>query len=365
MELLEFHCDRILTEIKWTGEAEVSDLNLDRFLAASLLQKSIRRGRTRWALVAAKRLYDIDPSRLWRRLIITLFEDIGVLDHTLPWDVLGSWRLSKKTQNDLSWKLISHVVENMCSVAKTQSANNTVHLALYDQQALAATNDLFDWTVEDCRIWLDSGTNSIVHCLRGMWILSGMKMWGMETPQFHPDASMLALGPSIHKLVPYEDLRELLRIGLSAGGSILALAATLIASQAREKDFSTHLTSDYMPPERLITEVPSWIFDQYTKSGKRALKRAATECPNVASVLNALHVSATHRASILGSIHFDLESVAIYRRLTNSYLTGLEQAAHEKGKYFDGDIFSEVTYSIRTDWNIFLQLRTEEVVRLT
>lgn len=56
---------------------EVPNLPIDPHIAASLLQKSIRRGRTDLALKAGRRLFDVQPARLWRRLSVILFEDVG------------------------------------------------------------------------------------------------------------------------------------------------------------------------------------------------------------------------------------------------------------------------------------------------
>lgn len=50
------------------------------WLAMSILQKAIRRGREDMALRAAATLLETAPDRLWRRLGIIAFEDIGVAD---------------------------------------------------------------------------------------------------------------------------------------------------------------------------------------------------------------------------------------------------------------------------------------------
>lgn len=52
----------------------------DRYVLASLLQKSIRRGEHETARRAGHQLLDLDPARLWRRLRVTALEDIGIGD---------------------------------------------------------------------------------------------------------------------------------------------------------------------------------------------------------------------------------------------------------------------------------------------
>ena len=61
------------------GEHE-TPLKCDRWIASSLLQKSIRRSDTQLALRAAFRLSDFDRSYAWRRLLIIAFEDVGAAE---------------------------------------------------------------------------------------------------------------------------------------------------------------------------------------------------------------------------------------------------------------------------------------------
>src|ERR1700722_11487997 len=54
--------------------------DISPWLAMSLMQKAIRRGRAAIALRAAATLLRDSPDRLWRRCGVTAFEDIGVAD---------------------------------------------------------------------------------------------------------------------------------------------------------------------------------------------------------------------------------------------------------------------------------------------
>src|SRR5262245_55169903 len=55
-------------------------LPCDRWIASSLLQKSIRRSEPQLALRAAFRLSAFDRSYTWRRLLVIAFEDVGAGD---------------------------------------------------------------------------------------------------------------------------------------------------------------------------------------------------------------------------------------------------------------------------------------------
>lgn len=61
-------------------------LDISVWLAMSVLQKSIRRGETGHALRAAASLLRDDPDKLWKRLAVAVFEDVGLgsLDLVTP-----------------------------------------------------------------------------------------------------------------------------------------------------------------------------------------------------------------------------------------------------------------------------------------
>jgi hypothetical protein len=56
----------------------VEPLPCDRWLAASALQKAIRRGDALTAQRAARTLYRHDSRSAWRRLLVIAYEDIGI-----------------------------------------------------------------------------------------------------------------------------------------------------------------------------------------------------------------------------------------------------------------------------------------------
>src|SRR6266480_5330621 len=72
--------DRIHEQLDCSVDGDVGPLKCDRWIASSLLQKSIRRGDSELAYRAAFRVQELDRSGIWRRLIIIAFEDVGAGD---------------------------------------------------------------------------------------------------------------------------------------------------------------------------------------------------------------------------------------------------------------------------------------------
>jgi hypothetical protein len=67
-------------------------LTISPWVAMSLMQKAIRRGRKDMALRAAATLLHGSPDRLWRRLGCIAFEDIGIGGLETVALVTAAWR---------------------------------------------------------------------------------------------------------------------------------------------------------------------------------------------------------------------------------------------------------------------------------
>ena len=65
---------------------------IDRWVLASNLQKSIRRGLVTTAVGTATRLLEVDPRYFWRRLLVIAYEDIGYAEIDVCYDLLKTFR---------------------------------------------------------------------------------------------------------------------------------------------------------------------------------------------------------------------------------------------------------------------------------
>ena len=104
-------------------------LNINPWLAMSLMQKAIRRGREGLALQAAATLLSNSPSRLWRRIGITAYEDIGVAD-------FEAVALATATLKGKVWRseiggeraVASYVVRRLCAAIKCRAADDLLYV---------------------------------------------------------------------------------------------------------------------------------------------------------------------------------------------------------------------------------------------
>lgn len=64
----------------------------DRWVLASNLQKSIRRGLAQSAVATATRLLEVDSRYFWRRIVVVAYEDVGLADPALVHELLRTFR---------------------------------------------------------------------------------------------------------------------------------------------------------------------------------------------------------------------------------------------------------------------------------
>jgi hypothetical protein len=115
------------------------------WVAMSLMQKAIRRGRDDLALRAAATLLRDAPDRLWRRSGIVAFEDIGVADLGVVARVvaaLGGKAFHAEIGGE--WAVASTIVSAMARAPKSRAADDLLmiverHPALAEARAIFAT----------------------------------------------------------------------------------------------------------------------------------------------------------------------------------------------------------------------------------
>tara|TARA_R110002049_G_scaffold281350_1_gene460907 strand:+ start:2802 stop:3887 length:1086 start_codon:yes stop_codon:yes gene_type:complete len=327
-------------------------LRIDTHTAASLLQKSIRRGRTDWALKAAHRLFDVQPARLWRRLAVILFEDVGLLDGQLALDVLAA--APRRGATSVSWTVVAYLVRRLCVAPKTQVANNLLHLGLYDLDEAEPMVDFGAWSFDEASGWITDEHHTLVQRAKAVWQLSGVACSGSVIR--HPDADRERAVAILARLTAAPTLEIIAREGLRLTGHVLPLVSVLEAAVSEAPE-QIECASDPMPPEGLIAGIPSWVFDQYTWAGKAALRRARTECPTIAADLEGRAVTADQRFRALADAHFEFESANLAYRAQFPAHTSLWRRVQALGPHRAPDDASALYGAIHGDWEVFQLLR--------
>jgi hypothetical protein len=328
-------------------------LRIDTHTAASLLQKSIRRSQKDWALGAAQRLFDLQPRKLWRRLAVILFEDVGLLDRQLSLDLMAA--APRKGASPVPWSVVAYLVRRLCEVPKTQVANNLLHLSLYDLEE-AATMEEFDFLVvgKACE-WITDERHTLVQRAKAVWQLSGISCSGPII--CHPGADLERVITILARMVTTPTLEVIAREGVRLTGHVLPLVSVMEAAVG-ELPGGIECVSDPTPPERLIAGVPSWVFDQYTWAGKSALRRAASDCPAISADLDTRAVTAGQRFRALADAHFEFESANLARRAQLAGHISFWRRVQALGPYRVPKTATKLYGALSKDWELFQMFRS-------
>lgn len=282
---------------------------LSPWVAMSLLQKAVRRGRSDLALRAAATLLRDAPDRLWRRLGVIAFEDVGL--GSLP--TLGLTVAALKGKRFRlavggDWPVASLIVTELCAARKSRAADELLmaietlpHLGQQRRDFAAMTN---------ARLRLLALTTTDLHhrALALTYIL-GTDKPGHPLPA-HRGEQALAVD-LLDELGVAPTTLAICREGVKKTGEALPL---LVALLALENGLRADPTDDPMPPEVLIGDLPTWALDQFTREGKDALTRLLATNSGVASMAAAL-VPKSERLRFVGRLLFRVEGSLLSNRV--------------------------------------------------
>ena len=311
--ILEHHRTNLTDALRERGNEvpEFAPLRISPWVAMSLMQKAIRRGRTDLALGAAAALLEGSPQRLWRRLCVTAYEDIGVADFgTVALVTAGlagkSWRAGVGGE----WPVASYLVERMCATVKCRAADDLIEVCERHPDFERARLDLtFRPLPELTRLavskaplperalalWYAVGTNR-----RNSGVLRERR----GTPQAAFDA-LCEQGFS-------NEVVEVCREGFRKSGEVLSPFLALLWREAQQTARSVE--PDDLPDEEMIGGVPSWVYDMHVRDGNRAMARfRETDCDTARWIREAK--PERDRPAFLASLLFHAESGLVDRRL--------------------------------------------------
>ena len=286
-------------------------LDINPWLAMSLLQKAIRRGRNDLAQRAAATLLWTSPDRLWRRLGIIAVEDVGLGDLAAVRLVVPAL-VGKRARADLGgeWPVASYLVARLSQAAKCRAADDLVMVATRHPAYVQARLELGHHCRQEL-MGIVAGSCPLVHrAMALMYLLGtdGRHQRHLVRRRGHPQAAFEALGragcsPTLVDLaqVLFQKTREPL--------------APLVALLSRERGWEARVTlDDTIPPEVMIGEVPGWALDMFTREGRAALSRFLRGRTKAGGWISA-NIAPSARLDLLSNLVFYLEGGISKQRL--------------------------------------------------
>lgn len=307
----------------------------DQWIALSLLQKAIRRGDTAQALRAANFLHSFDYRTLWRRLVVIAWEDIGVGNPDLCFTVTaaaGSKRWREAYGGD--WFYAAYLTIAMSQSIKDRSTDDLMEVAQYDIRFADERNSFCDLDFNRLLEIVHDGDEMLPRCIIAAWYCAGTDRYGFEGLRrykgdvdryFHSLSDELCL----------DHVAELCRLGVSRSRTVLPIFVTTFWRYYASSDFLSFVADEEIS-EHMLRGIPRYVFDGFTRAGKRYLKSIPRRHNELSSFLAQISPP-PERDAIVRNMYFRIESSLCDKRL--DWPIGLE--AHKRAGEVGFDLMPE------------------------
>lgn len=365
-DLMSFGRDALVQAISIRQIRQPPPLLTDSYIARSILQKAIRRGLAELALQAAATLLHQDRRVLWRRLLVTALEDLGVGQVDLLTRLLAAqrdpnWRRSVGGE----WAVIAELIVEACEGTRCQAANdlwnvgqNAPELALFKESLCDAhAQDLVD-------ILSSTGISLTDRAVVTLLVLGGE---GSSPIPDHlaPDPELVFssfgfLGPIVG--VYREAFRQ---TGLAlAPLSLCLLSQVQLQPLANGALQSLANWGEELPPVRWIGAVPSFALDQYTRVGLAAVRQYCRTSTAWRRLSKRWEIPWSHQPKAAGELLFRLDGA----RLTNRREWPLGRQTFSRsatlGCFLPEDAVDEASALMRREMPLIEQLRCQSTSHL-
>lgn len=304
----------LLTE-RPKGTNDPQPLDISPWIAMSMLQKALRRGETGHAMRAAATLLRDAPDKLWRRLTVAAFEDIGLgsLDLIAPVLIATSGKgIRQKFGGE--WPVASAIVERMSEARKCRAADDLLMTAIahprYEADRLGLTYRTLSELLE-----VITGDGDIITRAVALFYATGTDRCPVPTMRRRKGNIPYVLDTMLEAGFPHCVL-ELAQRGSTRFREPLPAFLSLLSRDvpARSTGYEPTEKSDHISPTTMIGDVPAWAIDFYTRPGRVAL-RAFLKRDTQTGRWISNHVAPRDRVEFLGGLVFRIEGGLLRRRL--------------------------------------------------
>ena len=266
--------------------ATVEPLDVDQWLAASLLQKSIRRGLPDLAARAAITLWRHRGLRVWHRLAVIAVEDVGIgavdtIGETVRVARAMTRSAGKRSTADPIAALV-RVVRALAVAVKDRSTDYLASVAIHDASLAWFRTECLRLPPAERVAAAVAPDLSLSLQAVAAWTASGFGVDGAVRLDAGDRAgffrALLDVGVPRDLVTSSADAATMTR-------QPICLMLPLVWAAWRREGRSTRVIADPTLDTPSIRDVPAWAFCKFTRAGKAAISRFAVENDEVRAVL--------------------------------------------------------------------------------
>lgn len=283
-------------------------LPCDRYIARSCLQKAIRRGEVILAQRALANLFEHDPAKVWRHLVIICLEDVGVANVDLLAQIIAA-RQDRKWRAQLGgdWQVLAGLVRLMAESAHCQAACDLLLRVMNDPALDQSKANALEAEPGSLAETVCNAAEKIE--LRG---IAAMAMGGcMAEGQLHKDPCGLFDVMAEHG--QFSSVVTACRAAWKVSRNPMAMLLPLIWEEWL-RDGRHCVADDVLPAVQMIGSVPGYALDQFTRTGNTISRAFLRECDELRGVFKAAGVRPADFSSTLGDLIFLSEGGLVRRR---------------------------------------------------
>ena len=330
----------------------LAPLDESPWVAMSLLQKAIRRGRSKLALSAAATLLRDAPERLWRRLGVIACEDVGLGDlDAVGVAIAATGGVRTRAERGGDWPVACAVVDALAHAPKCRAADDLLMVCERHPRSARRREALRGASLTGL-LAIVSGAAGIDERALALWLAlgGGPRHLGLRRPRHETEAAFDRLG----EVWPGASL-EIARLSFRRSGELLG---PLLGLLAREPMDWSRIEGDEFPPEAMIGETPGWAFDLYTREGRAVYARfLETDAP--AAQWLRRYVPRARRVAVFGHCAFRVEGGLVDRRLRWGLADRLREEVDAWCAGPGGGDVSELLALVRRDMTRLNDLRAQ------
>ena len=309
--IIDHFRNQLTDDIGSTALPRPRPLNIDPYLAMSLMQKAIRRGHEELALGSAATLLQSSPDRFWRRLGIIAFEDIGLGDFdavAMTTAALGAkrWRATVRGE----WAVGATLVRRLCSTLKCRASDDLLVVCEQHPHHEEARLKLTYLPIDDLLKRATSRAELVERAL-AIWYAVGTARYRSSVLRERRGDPQTVFDLLSERGCP-DTVVEVCRTGLTKCGVILP--AFLLILWPEYQRSVRHGEPDDIPEDEMIGNIPSWAIDMFTRAGKQAITRFLSVPCETRRWLQE-HLPPNERRRVLGDMIFRVEGGLVDRRL--------------------------------------------------